>query len=250
MSILSTAGRVTAVTMDQFDITGYYNEYKFKRDAALIDVTPFGYRVAVDLAGIQKAGIELKGMYNATHDTTIHTRFGQDQDVYLALGPTGYKPMAPVVMLPSVITKYDVSAKAKDAVMLDSMFSLRGSVDDGVMLLSPKTILSGASGVSGTYDNGVIGGATTAGGAAQLHIWSIGGTTPSLTVKIQDSADGTTFADVTGLSFSAATTVGVQRLDLDFGNTVRQYVRATWALTGTSATARVLAGFARGVDYQ
>ena len=49
MAILATAGRVSAVTMDQFDITGYYNEYKFKRDASLIDVTPFGQRVSITM---------------------------------------------------------------------------------------------------------------------------------------------------------------------------------------------------------
>src|SRR5437899_290561 len=117
MAILATAGRVSAVTMDQFDITGYYNEYKFKRDASLIDVTPFGQRVSTDLAGIQKATIELKGMYNPTQDLNIHKRFGADTDVLLALAPKGYAPMNPVVMLPSVIVKYDISAKAKDAVM-------------------------------------------------------------------------------------------------------------------------------------
>lgn len=250
MSILSTAGRVTAVTLDQYDITGYYNEYKFKRDAALIDVTPFGSRFSVDLSGIQKGSMELKGMYNSDHDAVIHQRFGQDPDVYLVLGPKGYAPMAPAVMIPSTITKYDISAKAKDAVMLDSEFNLRGFLDDGVMLTSPKTVLTGASGVSGVFNNGTLAGATIAGCAAQLHVWNMGGTAPVLTVKIQDSSDGTTFADL--LSFTVATvpTGSVDRQVLDFGNTVRQYVRATWTLAGTGTpTARAMIAFARSVDY-
>lgn len=249
MGILASAGRVTAVTMDQFDITGYYHEYKFKRDAHLIDVTPFGNRVSIDLAGIQKATMELKGFYNAAHDMAMHERFGQDDDVYLTLCPTGYKPMAPAVMLPSVIVKYDVSAKAKDAVMLDSEFALRGFVDDGVQLISPKTVLTGASGVSGDYDAGMLVGTTVAGAAAQLHVWSLGGTTPQLDVKVEQSDDGSVWTDL--LTFATATepTGSVDRQQLDYGNLVKQHIRASWTLTGTGATARALITFARSVDY-
>lgn len=245
---LATAGRVSAVTLDQFDITGFYNEYKFKRDAALIDVTPFGNRVSSDLAGIQKAGLELKGFYNSTHDVAIHQRFGQDEDVLLALAPQGYKPLAPVVMLPSVTVKYDVSAKAKDAVTVDSEFALRGFVDNGVQLFSPKTILTAASGVSGIYDNGssATSGATVAGWASQLHVWAIGGTSPSVTVTIEDSADGTAFATLG--AFTTAIAPESDRLEVDFGNTVRRYVRARYVLVGGGAV-QMLTGFARSVDY-
>lgn len=251
MTILSTAGRVTAITMDQYDITGYYNEYKFKRDSALIDVTPFGNRFSVELSGFQKGSLELKGMYNSTHDTTVHQRFGQDTDVLLALGPTGYRPMAPCVLIPSTVTKYDISAKAKDAVMLDSEFALRGAVDDGVMLFSPKTLLSSATGASASYDNGTLGGAsgaTTAGMAAQLHVWALTGTTPTLVVKIQDSANDSTWTDIATFSTADVPTGSVDREVLDDGNTIRRYVRAFYTLTG-GGTARALVGFARSVTY-
>lgn len=247
-STLATAGRVTAVTMDQFDITGYYNEYKFKRDAAVIDVTPFGNRVAVDLSGFQKASIELKGFYNADHDIEMHRRFGQDDDVYLALATTGYRPLAPVVMLPSTITKYEISAKAKDSVDLDAEFTLRGSVDDGVQLISPKTVLSAATGVSGDYDAGSLLGSTDAGCAAQLHVWSMTGTTPTLDVKIQHSDDGTVWSDLLTFTTASLVTGSVERQDLDIGNTIKQHVRASWALAG-GGTARALIGFARNVEF-
>lgn len=246
-SALATAGRVTAVTMDQFDITGFYNEYKFKRDAALIDVTPFGNRVSVDLAGIQKASIELKGFYNSDHDTEMHKRFGQDDDVYLTLAPKGYRPMAPCIMLPSVITKYEISAKAKDSVDLDAEFALRGFVDDGVMLISPKTNITAATGVSGVYNAGELIGTTDGGCAAQLHVWSLTGTTPTLDVKIQHSDDGATgWGDL--MTFDTVDLASVQRQDLDVGNSVKQYVRLSYALAGSGA-ARFLGGFARSIDF-
>jgi hypothetical protein len=244
--LLATAGRVTAVTMDEFDITGLYHEYKFKRDAALIDVTPFGNRVSTYLAGIQKSNIELKGFYEKGHDLTVHQRFGQDQDVNVSLAPAGYGLMKPLIMMPTVIVKYDLSTKIKDAVMTDTEFALRGFVDDGFQLTSPLSILT-ATGTGSDLDNGALAGATTGGCSAQLHVWSVSGTTPSLTMKIQDSADGTTWADL--LTFNAVTVPGVQRIVLDTGNTVRQHVRANWTITGTGTQFRALTGFARGVVY-
>lgn len=248
MALLATAGRLTAVTMDEYDITGLYHEYKFKRDAALIDVTPFGYRVSNYLAGIQKSNIELKGFYDASHDLTIHERFGQDMDVNLLLAPAGYGVLKPAVMMPTVIVKYDLSTKIKDAVMTDTEFALRGFVDNGYQLVSPLTVLT-ATGSSGPLDHGAVLGATTGGCTAQLHVWagSVSGTTPSLTVKIQDSADGIAWADL--LTFTAMTTAGDQRLVLDTGNTVRRYVQATWTISGTTPKFRAAVAFARGVVY-
>lgn len=252
MAGLANAGRLTAVTLDEFDITGYYNEYKFKRDAALIDVTPFGNRIAIDLAGIQKASVELKGFYNSDHDTEIHSRFGADDDVYLSLCPKGYRSLYPAIMLPSVITKYEVSAKAKDATEIDSEFSLRGVVDDGVQLLSPKTVLTGASGVSAVYDAGALVGSTVAGCAAQLHVWSLEGTSPTLDVVIEHSDTPSPGSWSTLMTFSQAdvATGSVERQQLDYGNTVKQCIRARWTLGGTGTPkARVLLPFARSVDY-
>lgn len=76
------------------------------------------------------------------------------------------------------------------------------------------------------------GGASTAfGWQAYLHVFGVTGT--SVTVKLQDSADNLTFADLTGGGFTAVVgaSVGWQRLQGAAGSTVRRYVRAV--TTGT-----------------
>lgn len=74
---------------------------------------------------------------------------------------------------------------------------------------------------------------------AYLHVFAVTGT--SVTVKLQDSADNATFADITGAVFVAATTAGAQRLK--YTGTVRRYVRAT--TTGTFTNAQFFCHFVR-----
>lgn len=69
------------------------------------------------------------------------------------------------------------------------------------------------------------------GAQAYLQVTALTGT--DVTVKVQDSADNVTFADVTGLAFTAVTAVpAAQRLATVNTATIRRYLRA---VTTTSA---------------
>lgn len=60
------------------------------------------------------------------------------------------------------------------------------------------------------------------------------GTTPTLDVKIQDSADNSTFADVSGATFTQlTTTAGREKIVINSNSTAR-YVRAVATIAGTS----------------
>lgn len=71
------------------------------------------------------------------------------------------------------------------------------------------------------------------GAQAYLQVFAFTGT--SVTVKIQDSADDVSYADVTGLTFTAATGITTERLATSNGATVRRYLRV--ATTGTFSNA-------------
>lgn len=81
----------------------------------------------------------------------------------------------------------------------------------------------------------------TAGYNEAAVVLSVGNaaTTGTLNVKVQDSADNSTFADITGAAFTAVpdtgdNTVQIGMLKLD-GNTVRRYIK----VVGVVATAAV-----------
>lgn len=67
-----------------------------------------------------------------------------------------------------------------------------------------------------------------------LDVGAVSGTTPTLDVTIQDSADNSSFAAITGAAFSqftAANKQGVLRVNLD-GK--RRYIRAVATIGGTT----------------
>lgn len=96
-----------------------------------------------------------------------------------------------------------------------------------------------------TNGTGLDFGATSSlfGGQAYLHVFSVTGT--SVTVKLQDSADNVTFADLTGGGFATvlAGAKGGQRIALSNAATVRRYVRAV--TTGTFSNAQFAVNFVR-----
>jgi hypothetical protein len=75
------------------------------------------------------------------------------------------------------------------------------------------------------------------GGQAYLQVTALTGT--DVTIKIQDSADNVTFADVAGFAFTQVTAApAVERIALSNTATLRRYLRATTVTTGgfTSCT--------------
>lgn len=72
---------------------------------------------------------------------------------------------------------------------------------------------------------------------ALLEVGTVSGTTPTLDVKIQDSADNSSFADVTGLTLTQVTASNnSQVLRIEGLNTAtrRRYLRAVGTIAGTS----------------
>lgn len=81
--------------------------------------------------------------------------------------------------------------------------------------------------------------ATTRGLSAYLQIISFTGT--SITVKLQDSADGSTdWQDVTGGGFAAASAVGAQRIVTSLTLTVRRWLRVVSSGTFNPCTFSVV----------
>lgn len=249
-------GRNLAIWADGYDISGNGNEVKIKRAAAKIDATVFGDHFDYELAGIQKASLEFKGFYAAGYnflDQIVNQRFGQTNDVYTCTLPAGYINNGPAIMMPSVITKYDIDVKLKGAVDIDAEYDARGFLDQGFMLMNPlsatTTTGTGTAG-NGVLDNSTTGGATTGGCTAQLHVSTVSGTTPSLTVKIQGSPDGTTWTDIPGMTFAAVTTPNqAQRLVVPNGVSVPAQVRTNWTVSGTSPSFTSMVSFCRSVVY-
>lgn len=87
------------------------------------------------------------------------------------------------------------------------------------------------------FDQTVV--STAFGLQAQLQVFAFTGT--SVTVKIQDSADNATFADVAGLTFTAATARTSERIATGATATIRRYLRVVTTGTFSNAVFAVVA---------
>lgn len=101
----------------------------------------------------------------------------------------------------------------------------------------------GAAGNGPAVDLGAAPASTAFGWSAYLQVAALTGT--SVTVKVQDSADGVTFADLAGgATFAAAGARGAQRIQSSSPTaTVRRYVRVV--STGTFTNAVYAVNFVR-----
>jgi len=105
----------------------------------------------------------------------------------------------------------------------------------GVQLTNGIRTDTGATNGVGV-DRTVTYASTAFGLAGYLHVFAFTGT--SVTIKIQDSADNVSFADVTGGTFTVVTAAGFERIATGLTQTVRRYLRI--ATTGTFSNAQFM----------
>lgn len=67
-------------------------------------------------------------------------------------------------------------------------------------------------------------------------VGTVGGTTPTLDGKIQESDDNSTFTDVTGLAFTQVTATGNQQSIAVDTRAVKRYIRYVGTIAGTAPT--------------
>lgn len=236
--------------VEQFVWSAQGNDIEHSLKADEIDGSGFGTRVRDKQPGLQDGTLKVKGMAameKGAINYWLGQWFGRKSPVNAWYALEGLQALQPITMQPSSITEASRSAKLKDPNDFSLTMTARGAYNDGVILISPLAELAGSSGTGSLDDNTLYGGATTTGAAAQLHVLALdGGTTPSITVNVQHSPDGTSWTNL--MTFNAASAVGSQRIVVPSVTTVNAKVQATWTITGAPTGIQVLLGFARGVN--
>lgn len=98
----------------------------------------------------------------------------------------------------------------------------------GAFIGDPVTLMSGTVTTSGNGGSGQQSSAYTT-GRLTLAVTAASGTTPSMTVTVETSGDGTTWSSVG--SFAAKTTTSTERKTF---SGLDNFVRCSWAITGTT----------------
>jgi hypothetical protein len=221
------------------DLTGMSNKVGLEAEAEEKDVTTWGsYDVATDriwkevMAGNKSAKVAAAGFWEAGDPSMV------DDAAWAGLGGVGAWTILPrgfavgnVAWLTSALqAQYQLLGQQGEIAPWSASMSSAVPLVRGVLLHPPGTARTATG--SGTA---VLHVAVPAGGEliAGLHVLSVAGTTPSITVKVQsDDNIGMTSA-TDQITFAAATTRGseVKRLA---GPITDTYYRVGYTITGTT----------------
>lgn len=228
-------GKLTAIFVNQFDISNYLNKYTAGRKAPELDQTTFQDTARTYIPDFQDGSVDMEGFFS--HDET-----DQDtaEDVFKAalttanevvtIAPEGGSTFGNRCLLQDATeTTHNIDAPVAGLVMTTAAF--RGGVAHGVLLAAKaaRTATGNGTGV----DNAV---QTYGGGVGHQHVFSVSGTSPTLDTKIQHSLDNSTFVDL--ITFTQAIAATSERIATS-GLSQSQVETATVA-GGATANANVI----------
>lgn len=213
-------GPATKVLHGAFDLTTYFREASVPIEADVEDATTCGKTAKVYKPTLVDGTATLAGLWDGDPDAVdeVLSSVVGDGAHPLTVAFDGLAVGKVVKLLNATETSYEVAAGVGGLVEASAEFQADEGASSGVSLHALSAEAATANGSS--VDNGA---ATTRGGVAHLHLPA---GTGSCTVKVQHSADNSSWADL--ITFTTATGPWAERKAV--AGTVNRYVRATWTI--------------------
>ena len=243
-------GKNTAVYIDEFDLTSYFTDVSITQENEVAETTAFGDTNKSYLLGLRAGTLSMSGMWSADTD-------GSDEELQALLG-NATTPLLTVregaaaiggraVIAQANETNYAISSPVADVHTVSADFectpnqvsNLTFALAGGVQLTAGASIAHGSLGNLSSVDNSA---SSANGGAATLHIPAntVNGNT---TIKVQHSANNSTWADLISFTVVGASTKTSEIKAVS--GTVNRYLRATASTAGSSGSITFMIAFAR-----
>ena len=248
-------GKGTAVYLDEFVMTPYFNSTDVTLTNETAEITAFGATSKSYILGLADGTLSMSGMWTADTD-------GSDEELHAILGSATAANItiaeaAGTIGNRATIARcdevnYSISNPVADVSTITADFqgtsnsgtlgTMTYGITSGVQLSTAASIdynaLGNLSGVDGAA-------ASTAGGAALLHVPvnSIGGGVTTIKIQHDSSAGFGSAADL--ISFTAVGAGAKTSEMVVCSGTVNRYVRATASTAGSSGSITFMVSFAR-----
>jgi len=227
---MAVHGKATRVYVSGYDLSAYFKKASVSAEADLPDATTFVSGAKKYAPGIVVATISAEGLfaYDATTldaaDEVLSAALNADPSVW-AICTSGDTFGSPADCASAIEGSYEIEADIGDLATVSA--EAKSSVGkERAVILHPMGQET-ATGNGSSYDSGATGMPTANGGVGYLQVKDVAGATPSVTVRVQHSADGITWADL--LTFTAVTQDHrAERVEV--AGTVNRYLRAAWTL--------------------
>jgi len=237
-----THGKNTGVLLNATDLSTYFNSADISQTVDTAETTAFTQGSKSYITGLHDATLSVSGMFSQDaggEDAILSAALGAATTplvtVIFGVGAIGkrcvtgrahevnYSISSPVADVTSVTADFNASTDA----VTNQTYSLRG----GVMLTAGASIAFGSLGNLTSVDNTT---SSTNGGMAVLHVTANSISGGNTTIKVQHSADNSTWVDLITFTAVSATTT-TQQLSTVTG-TINRYVRATASTAGSSGS--------------
>lgn len=232
-------GSKAEIYYNGYDLSIYLNSATTAKNRDKADATTFKAEVKRYTFGPVETTLSLEGFYDgnkARVDEVMSAAIDGDEGVFThfpygaALGARGNSLLA-------ASTKYEIKSEIGSTVgvSIEASAGPSGMVDKILALVQDEVVA--ATGNSFSVDYGAA--PNTKVGSLTVHGLTDGSGT--LTVKLQDSADNATFADVATVTFTGGTVLNPLRQGKRAltTNPLRRYARVLWSGAGTIIVAAV-----------
>jgi hypothetical protein len=230
-------GLGAALYVGGFDLSGDIQSLgKLTTGGKAIDITGINKSAYERLLGIRDGVLDMTTFFNSTGE---HARFSTlpTTDV-ISTAVVGSGVGAATFNLVAKQANYNLKRGKNGELNFDVSMVANGFGTVWGQSLSAGIRTDGAAANGTAIDSGVV--STAFGLEVWYHLLAFTGT--SVIIKLQDSADNSSFADLAGTATSALTTAG-QAVWFNITGTVRRYVRAV--TVGTFSNAQFVASLAR-----
>jgi hypothetical protein len=232
-------GKHTEVLVADLDVTEFFNSANFNADVDTAETTTFRKDWKTHIEGTAGGTIELSGFYDTALTEDVEAFLGLGTPLVATVGPAGLKPgdLARLALVES--TNYSESSPVGDAVSCAWSMLTTDRVEFGVSLKDIEVEIT-AAGNGTSFDRGA--SAPTASQTWTFHYHLLDLDATNVTIVVEDSANNTDWAPITGATSGALTVEGAGRVS-GLG-TVRRYIRVAYTPSGGATSALFGAAFA------
>jgi len=236
-------GKNVNVFIDEFDFSTYFNDVSASTTVDTAETSAFGTSAKTYVVGHRDGTVSLSGMFEGTASTGTDEFFdnalGNATKALVIVAPEGHSNGAGAIMLEADDTSYEVSSAIADIVQASAEFQSTDAVEHGKILSTGSTVSATGNGTG--VDNGA---STTNGGAGFLSV-PVNTRNGNITVKIQHSADDSTFADLVTFTVVSSTSTTSEKIEVADSTTVNRYLRVNYTVAGSTGSATPVVAFTR-----
>ena len=238
-------GKNTKVIVNATDLSSYFNDVSVNNMVETAETTTFGATGGSKtyVVGLNDGTVSVSGLFDGAAgavDEVLTGVLGSSTDMNFTVAADGGLVVGSRCIIGQAIdTKYDVKAPVGGVVSVSADFQCDAGADPGVVLAGLSAISATGNGTS------VDGSASSAnGGVGVIHVTANSRNGTNI-VKIQHSADNSSWADLVTFTTVSATTTTSERISVATGTTVNRYLRANYTVAGSSGSATITVAFSR-----